>query len=73
MPLESSLEGLEWMGLMEVIPGVSKGCCLEVFEYLRASKKHFFVTPGSFFFVFWVSCYVAATVLTVRVRFSELC
>ena len=25
---------------------VSKGCCLEVFKYLRASKKHSFVTPG---------------------------
>ena len=28
-------------------PGVSKGFCLEVFKYLRASKKHgIFVTPG---------------------------
>ena len=33
------------------IPGVSKGC-LEVFKYLRSSKKHSFVTPGLFFFVF---------------------
>ena len=29
------------------VPGVSKGCCMEVFKYLRASKKHSFVTPGS--------------------------
>ena len=28
------------------MPGGSKGCCLEVFKYLRASKKHSFVTPG---------------------------
>ena len=28
-----------------MVPGVSKGC-LEVFKYLRASKKHSFVTPG---------------------------
>ena len=28
-----------------LIPGVSKGCCLAFFKYLRASKKHF-VTPG---------------------------
>ena len=28
------------------IPGVSKGCCLEVFKYLRVSKKHSFLTPG---------------------------
>ena len=26
--------------------GLSKGCCLEVFKYSRASKKHSFVTPG---------------------------
>ena len=33
-------------------PGVTRtGCCLEVFKYLRASKKHgTFVTPGVFFF-----------------------
>ena len=31
------------------IPGVSKGCCLEVVKYLRASKKHSFVTPGTSF------------------------
>ena len=30
------------------LPGVSKDCCLEVFKYLRASKKHgTFVTPGT--------------------------
>ena len=29
------------------IPGVSKGCFLEVFKYSRASKTHgTFVTPG---------------------------
>ena len=27
-----------------IIPGVSKVCCLEVFKYLRASNS--FVTPG---------------------------
>ena len=32
-------------------PGLSKGCCLEVFKYLRASKKHSFVTPGIDFIV----------------------
>ena len=31
-------------------PGVSKGCFLEVFEYLKASKGHSFVTPGECFF-----------------------
>ena len=28
------------------VPGVSKGCCLEAFKFLRASKKHSFVSPG---------------------------
>ena len=28
------------------IPGVSKGCCLEVCKYLEAFKKHSFGTPG---------------------------
>ena len=28
--------------------GVSKGCCLEGFKYLRASKKHSFGSPGCF-------------------------
>ena len=28
------------------IPGVSKGCCLEVLKYLRASKKHGTFVPG---------------------------
>ena len=37
-------------------PGVSKGCCLEVFKYIRASKKHSFVTPGCFFFDWGSSC-----------------
>ena len=32
--------------------GVSKGCCLEVFKYLRVSKKHSFVTPGLVFLLF---------------------
>ena len=37
-------------GTSEPIAGVSKGCCLEVFQYSRASKKHgTFVTPGSLF------------------------
>ena len=39
------------------VPGVSKGCCLEVFKYLRASQKHgTFVTPGSCLVLrsFWV-------------------
>ena len=27
-------------------PGVSKGYCLEFFEYLSASKKHSFVSPS---------------------------
>ena len=34
------------MGRKKTKPGVSKGCYLEVFKYLRASKKHSFVTPG---------------------------
>ena len=29
----------------ENIPALSKWCCLEAFKYLRASKKHSFVTP----------------------------
>ena len=29
-------------------------CCLEVFKYLRASKKHSFVTPGICFFLLFV-------------------
>ena len=30
-----------------LLPGVSKGCFLEAFKYLRASKKHgTFETPG---------------------------
>ena len=37
-------------GSLFTVPGVSKGFCLEVFKYLKASKKHSFVTPGSFFF-----------------------
>ena len=28
------------------VPGVSRGCFLEVFKYLSASKKHSFETPG---------------------------
>ena len=28
------------------LPGVTKGCFLEVFKYSKASKKHSFVTPG---------------------------
>ena len=35
---------------MEKPPEVSKGCCLEVFKYLKTSKKHgTFVTPGIVF------------------------
>ena len=29
----------------ENIPALSKWCCLEAFKYLRASKRHSFVTP----------------------------
>ena len=37
-------EGLRFSKVHQ--PGVSKGCFLEVFKYLRASKKHgTFVTP----------------------------
>ena len=36
-----------YQGLNQKIsePGVSKGCCLQVFKYLKASKKHSFETP----------------------------
>ena len=34
------------------LPGVTKGCFLEVFKYSKASKKHSFVTPGIFDIVF---------------------
>ena len=37
-------------------PGVSKGCCLEVFKYLRVSKKHSFVTPGTWIDPSMISC-----------------
>ena len=29
-----------------LLPGVSKGCCLEVFKYLASKKHGTFVTPG---------------------------
>ena len=32
-------------------PGVSKGCCLEVSKYSRASKKDSFVAPGMLLFL----------------------
>ena len=44
-----------------VLPGVSKGCCFEVFKYSRASKRHSFVTPGTAFCricELWVICRV---------------
>ena len=41
-----------FMACSTYVPGVSKGCFLEVFKYLGASKKHSFVTPGiSFYFL----------------------
>ena len=39
--------GLHFKPTKQSVPGVSKGCFLEVFKYLRASKTHSFVTPGS--------------------------
>ena len=34
-------------GVSYTAPGVSKGCCLEIFRYLKGFQKHPFETPDA--------------------------
>ena len=49
--------GVKFQGVSMCIPGVSKGCFLEFFEYLKASKRHSFVTPGHNMFGRFLVCF----------------